>query len=308
MKNKLSYIILISVIIILLFSGINVIASNFKLIYVVQEGDTLSEIAHNYDISVEELKKVNDIAKNTWIKVGDELVIPKSKNEKENKTLDKKLFSKDLNSKDDFLSFDKNSTYSIRVNDNRELPEVNIPSSQIVTYHVGVGDTLYDLARDFNTSIGVIMALNNMENSIIRNGDDLRLPINNLSSREVITKTINDKDIELLARIIFAEARGEPFMGQVAVGAVVINRVLSSYFPDDFYEVIYQSRQFSAVSDGQINLTPNNTAYKAAKEALKGKDPTMGALYYYNPKIAENKWWFATRKQIVTIGDHVFAR
>ena len=308
MKKKLKYIILLSVTIILIFSGINVIASNFKLIYVVQQGDTISEIAYNYDISVEELKKVNNLDEDSWIKVGDELIIPYSKNEEKNKSWNKKLFSHKLNSTNNNFSFAKNSTYSIRVNDNRELPEVNIPSSQIVTYHVSVGDTLYDLARDFNTSIGVIMVLNNMENSIIRNGDDLKLPINNLSSREVIAKTINEKDIDLLARIIFAEARGEPFMGQVAVGAVVINRVLSSYFPDDFYEVIYQSRQFTAVSDGQINLTPNNTAYRAAKEALKGKDPTMGALYYYNPKIAENKWWFATRKHIVTIGDHVFAR
>jgi N-acetylmuramoyl-L-alanine amidase len=152
------------------------------------------------------------------------------------------------------------------------------------------------------------MALNNMDKSIIRVGEKIKLPIDKLSPEQVIAKTIKPRDVELLARAIFGESRGEPFIGQVAVGSVVINRVLSDYFPDTFYDVIYQSGQFSAVSDGQINLSPNQTAFRAAREAIGGKDPTMGALYYYNPKIAANKWWFSTRKLLVTIGDHVFAK
>ena len=308
MFKRKNYIILLSLSIIVLFSVSLSAAPDFKLIYVVQQGDTLYDIAKAYNIEVEKLRNYNNIKKDTWIKVGDELIIPKVNKTEKNEKFNKKLFSDKVNNKVKDMSIARDITYSVRVNENREIPEVNIPPSQILTYHVSIGDTLFELARDFNTSIGIIMALNNMENSIIRNGDKLKLPINNLTPKEVLAKTVNQEDLELLARVIYGEARGEPFIGQVAVGAVVINRVISAYFPDSFRRVIYQSGQFTAVYDGQINLKPNKRAYKAAREALNGKDPTMGALYYYNPDIAENKWWFSTRELIVTIGDHVFAR
>ena len=307
MKSKF---ILVSLFIIISIISINIsikAAPDFKLIYVIQTGDTLSEVAEKYNISIDRLKEVNDIKKEKIIKAGEELIIPKRKNEKEEKEAPK-LFSEKIETKTKSFSFDNNSTYSIRINDNKQKIEVNIPPSQLITYHVSLGDTLYELAGDFNTSTGVIMALNNLENSIIRAGDNLKVPINNLTEREVLSKTITNKELELLARVIFGEARGEPYIGQIAVGAVVINRVVSSYFPDDFRSVIYQSGQFSAVADGQINLSPNRTAYRAAREALNGKDPTRGALYYYNPRIAKNKWWFETREPLVTIGEHVFAK
>ncbi|AZR72627.1 cell wall hydrolase [Anoxybacter fermentans] len=116
------------------------------------------------------------------------------------------------------------------------------------------------------------------------------------------------EDLEWLARVIYAEARGEPYEGQVAVGAVVLNRVKSHQFPNTIREVIFQPGQFSSVANGQIYLTPNATAYKAARDALKGKDPTFGALYFYNPKTAKNLDWFRTLKITVKIGNHVFAR
>jgi len=95
---------------------------------------------------------------------------------------------------------------------------------------------------------------------------------------------LQDKDLELLAKAIHGEARGEPYEGQVAVGAVVLNRVESDEFPNNLRDVIYQANQFSAVEDGQINLTPNETSYKAARDALYGRDPSLGALFFYNPK------------------------
>lgn len=306
MKNKFIIISLLFIVISILSINISVKAApDFKLIYVIQTGDTLSEVADKYNVSIDKLKEVNDIKKGKIIKAGEELIIPKKESEKNKKP---KLFSNKIKSDNESFSFDNNSTYSIRVNDNIQKIDVDIPSSQLITYHVSLGDTLYELARDFNTSTGVIMALNNLENSIIRAGDNLKVPINNLTEREVLSKTITNKELELLARVIFGEARGEPYIGQVAVGAVVINRVVSSYFPDDFRSVIYQSGQFSAVADGQINLKPNRTAYRAAREALNGKDPTRGAMYYYNPRIAKNKWWFDTREPLVTIGEHVFAK
>ncbi len=113
-------------------------------------------------------------------------------------------------------------------------------------------------------------------------------------------------DIALLARLIHAEARGESYTGQVAVGAVVLNRVRSSSFPNTISAVIYQPYAFTCVNDGQINLSPNQTAFSAAKDAMNGWDPSYGSLYYYNPAIATSKWIFS-RKTVVTIGKHVFA-
>lgn len=113
-------------------------------------------------------------------------------------------------------------------------------------------------------------------------------------------------DIYLLAKLIHAEARGEPYIGQVAVGAVVLNRIKSPNFPDTLEEVIYQPFAFTAVDDGQINLEPNESAYKAAEDAFAGWDPSYGSLFYYNPVTATSAWIF-TRETITEIGKHVFA-
>lgn len=113
-------------------------------------------------------------------------------------------------------------------------------------------------------------------------------------------------DVELLARLIHGEARGEPYVGMVAVGAVVLNRVRSSKFPNTMAGVIYQSGAFDAVSDGQINLTPNEQSRRAARDAMNGWDPTGGCLYYYNPNTATSSWIWS-REVRLNIGDHSFA-
>lgn len=117
----------------------------------------------------------------------------------------------------------------------------------------------------------------------------------------------NSSDINLLGRLIYGESRGEPYTGQVAVGAVILNRVKSSSFPNTISGVIYQPGAFDAVSDGQINLTPNSTATKAAQDALNGWDPSYGAIYYFNPSTATNKWIWS-RPMTVTIGKHRFCK
>ena len=113
-------------------------------------------------------------------------------------------------------------------------------------------------------------------------------------------------DVELLARLIYGEARGEPYVGMVAVGAVVLNRVRSSRFPNTMAGVIYQAGAFDAVSDGQINLTPNEQSRRAARDAMNGWDPTGGCLYYYNPAKATSSWIWS-REVRLTIGRHSFA-
>lgn len=116
----------------------------------------------------------------------------------------------------------------------------------------------------------------------------------------------SSQDVALLARLIYGEARGESYTGQVAVAAVVLNRIKSSSFPNTVSGVIYQPYAFTAVADGQINYTPDSTAYSAAKDAINGWDPTGGAIYYYNPKTATSAWIYS-RKVTTTIGNHVFA-
>ena len=117
----------------------------------------------------------------------------------------------------------------------------------------------------------------------------------------------NSNNVNLLAHLIYGEARGEPYTGQVAVGAVIMNRVKSSSFPNSIAGVIYQSGAFDAVSDGQINMTPDSTAIKAAQDALNGWDPSYGAIYYFNPNTATNKWIWS-RPMTVTIGKHRFCK
>lgn len=112
-------------------------------------------------------------------------------------------------------------------------------------------------------------------------------------------------DLNLLAHVVYGEARGEPYTGQVAVAAVVLNRVKSSSFPNSVASVVYQSGAFDCVSDGQINLSPNQNAINAARDALNGWDPTYGCLYYYNPRTATSKWMLS-RTVKLNIGNHAF--
>lgn len=114
-------------------------------------------------------------------------------------------------------------------------------------------------------------------------------------------------DTNLLARCVYGEARGESYKGQVAVAAVILNRVKSSSFPNSVAGVIYQPGAFSVVSDGQINLSPNDTAVKAVKDAMNGYDPTGGCIYYYNPAKTSNRW-IRSRPIVTTIGRHVFCK
>ena len=117
--------------------------------------------------------------------------------------------------------------------------------------------------------------------------------------------SVSDSDYQLLARIISAEARGEPYIGQVAVGAVVLNRVEHPSFPDTIAGVVYQPGAFTAITDGQINEEVYESSKRAAKEALNGSDPSGGAIYYFNPDKTSNKW-IRTRPVIKRIGNHLF--
>lgn len=115
-----------------------------------------------------------------------------------------------------------------------------------------------------------------------------------------------ESELSLLARLVSGEARGEPYIGQVAVAAVVLNRVRSDAFPDTVSGVIFQPGAFDAVWDGQFDMTPTDSAVRAARDAMNGWDPTGGCTYYYNPTTATNEWIWSRQVQL-TIGRHAFA-
>lgn len=129
------------------------------------------------------------------------------------------------------------------------------------------------------------------------------------SEVEATSNASSTSDVQLIARAINGEARGEPYEGQVAVGAVILNRVESSKFPNTIAGVIYEPGAFTAVADGQINVAieEGSTVVKAARDALNGWDPTGGAIYYFNPNTATNSWIWS-RPLIKTIGKHRFCK
>ncbi|MCH1967870.1 MAG: cell wall hydrolase [Paraclostridium sordellii] len=141
----------------------------------------------------------------------------------------------------------------------------------------------------------------NERNNIVNNQEEK----NENKSKEVIS--ITNDELYLLSKLVSSEARGESYEGQVAVAAVVINRVLDPRFPDDIKEVIYQRNAFSVVNNGEIYKEPTDSAYKAAREALYGSDPTRGAIYFWNPDIATCNW-IKTLDPYKRIGNHVFAK
>lgn len=127
------------------------------------------------------------------------------------------------------------------------------------------------------------------------------------ANRAPQTGSTGNRDTDLLARLIHGEARGEPYLGQVAVAAVIMNRTRDDRFPKTIAGVIYQPGAFDAVADGQINLAPSTAAYNAARDALNGWDPTYGCVYYYNPATATSKWIWS-RPIMLKIGNHNFAK
>ena len=129
----------------------------------------------------------------------------------------------------------------------------------------------------------------------------------NSNSGNTSGSSVNNSDLYLLSKLIYAEARGESYRGKVAVAATVLNRVASSSFPNTIAGVIYQKGAYTCVDDGQINLEPDNDSKKAAQDAINGWDPTSGCIYYFNPNTATSGWIW-TRPQVITIGKHIFCK
>jgi len=165
------------------------------------------------------------------------------------------------------------------------------------------GESLYVISKKYGTTVSGIKRENGLTGDKIYPGQVLRIPAGLTASRS--SGSYSQDDLNWLARAVYGEARGEPYTGQVAVAAVILNRVESSKFPNTIRNVIFEPLAFTAVADRQIYLQPNSTAIKAAREALNGWDPSGGALYYWNPATATSKWIWS-RTIIKRIGNHVF--
>ena len=239
--------------------------------YCVQPGDTLFLIGQRFGVSSEQIQKENNMGWNTMIYPGENLVIPTGSSSS---------------------------------------------SSSSSSYIVKAGDTLFLIGQRFGIDHNEIMWANGLSDGLIYPGQALNIPNRgggsstntNVSNTSIPSRgSLSWRDIELLTKVVNGEARGEPYIGQVAVAAVVLNRVKSKLFPNTVPGVIYQPWAFTALHDGQINAPLTASARDAVHAALNGWAPTGGALYYWNPVTATSSWVW-TRTIITKIGSHVFAK
>ena len=161
-------------------------------------------------------------------------------------------------------------------------------------------------------TVGVVYVLSSQEwkrpDAITVSSQELAAPAKKAKQKKTFHPSqMSANDRKLMANAVYGEARGEPYIGQVAIAAVILNRTKSPNFPDTPAGVIFEPRAFTAVADGQIWLEPNEKARKAVQDALKGWDPTGGCTYYFNPATATSKWIWS-RPQVKRIGKHIFCR
>ncbi len=172
----------------------------------------------------------------------------------------------------------------------------NIQTEASTVHSVRSGDTLWLIANHYGVPVNSIKTANNKIGDTIFVGERLTIP-----------SSVTAAEKRLMAQLVTAEAKGEPYAGQVAVATVILNRVDSSQFPNTITSVIYQTGQFTPVRTGTINQTPTASAIRAVDEAIAFRGQGRGSLFFYNPAIATNHW-NATRQHTVTIGNHVFAK
>ena len=176
------------------------------------------------------------------------------------------------------------------------------------TYNVQWGDSLFKLSERYGTQVNELKNANKLSSDKILAGEEIWIPASNPMHNSQLSSSQFSDELYLLARLINGEAGGESFEGQVAVGAVIINRINSGKFPTTITDNVYQGRQFESVANGEIWRPLTTSSLKAAEAALSGWDPSGGALYFYNPAKIYSKYnWIWSRPIINRIGAHVFA-
>lgn len=292
---------------------------------IVQQGETLWLLAERYQTTVNDLVKLNQVKKPDQIKEGQSLWVPNLKT-KDNvngyQATDVKECTEEIVS----TSMHGKNTENFRVAEQEEMPWWvtilrRIPvfaaiskqsfstadldtlspkdtETKVQTYEIYVNKAAESSKEYYSSSPAHQEAGNTKAVSALSSETQ--------ALSRGLGRSASKEEVELLSRVIYGEARGEDFLGQVAVGAVVLNRLQDPRFPKTIRGIIYQSGAFTAVDDRQIHLNPDDQAYKAAEAALSGLDPTNGALFYYNPKTATDKW-IKSRTVIKQIGNHTFS-
>ncbi len=273
---------------------------------VVKRGESLWSLAQTYHTTVEQLVALNQVKTPNQIREGESLRVPDGDDSgKAIKTVTAAAVDNTLDTANTldvlevpwWVSILRSMPTFASINNQRlsasrssnVLSDVQLAQPKIPTYEIIVNEDT-ELMDKSQTAAAVPVPVET-------EGEILSRSLGRLVSKE---------EVELLSRVIYGEARGEDFEGQVAVGAVVLNRLKDPRFPKTMRGIIYQTGAFTAVKDKQIHLEPDDQAYKAAEAALSGLDPTNGAIYYYNPRIATDRW-IKSRPVIKRIGNHTFS-
>ncbi len=293
----------------IIVTGFSYITSAGSITHTVQSGDTLWLLAQEYGTTVDAIKATSNHWSNTII-VGQQLRIPTSSSTNTYTVVRGDTLWKIANS------------YGVTVNQLKAENNLHsdyidvglvltIPSSTPSqpggsTYTVQPGDSLWRISRQHNTTVDTLKSLNNLYSDYIEVGWTLIVPGGSGSSPDP-SRDFTVQELDKIARIVQAESGGEPYEGQVAVAAVILNRLDDPGFPNTISGVIYQPRAFEVVSNDWWLNPAQETAIRAKSDAISGWDPSEGALYFYNPDYIESTW-ILSRPVIKRIGDHVFAR
>ena len=304
-------------------NGLNSNSATAKI--VVQRGETLWYLAERYQTTVDELVKLNQVKRPDHIREGQPLWVPDRVTKQDSEklgTMDVKDYSEEVlttltqgrvaekvtytpwwvsmfRSIPVFTTVYKqgyNTAYS------SDLPS-SLPESMIPTYEIFVNRDTELLDK---LPMSSLPDTNDDGQKLKIQGTDPGISSESQLHSRGLGRLVSKEEVELLSRVIYGEARGEDFLGQVAVGAVVLNRLKDTRFPKTIQGIVYQSGAFTAVDDRQIHLDPDDQAYKAAEAALSGLDPTNGAIFYYNPSIATDRW-IKSRTVVKRIGNHTFS-
>ena len=289
--------------------------------FVVQRGDTLWDLAQRFQTTVEELVSLNQFKSPNQIGEGQTILIPDRKSPA--KTEDQQIT--------DIMAYREEVSKIVAevpvtytpwwVGVLRKIPlfagvtnqnSITSTSSEVHFSQTNSKIRTYEIFVNKDTEPTKIFSMSELadikddRSKLVNNEAALVMTSDNQIHSRGLGRLVTKEEVELLTRVIYGEARGEDFLGQVAVGAVVLNRLKDPRFPKTIRTIVYQSGAFTAVNDRQIHLDPNNQAYKAAEAALSGLDPTNGAIFYYNPRLATDDW-IKSRTVVKRIGNHTFS-
>ncbi len=287
---------------------------------VVKRGETLWGLAQIHQTTVDEIVKLNKVKRPDHIREGESLWVPNRVVEEKPKKIEDTImsdYSGSMLTEKEAVNKTVNSSWwvnalrgnAVQVGSSSLRPSTIQPQEQkIITYEIFVNPKNPDPETPDISEPPSIKTLPNdidtvQKEAVLKTAS--KGGGNQILSRS-LGRLVSTEEVELLTRVIHGEARGENFEGQVAVGAVVLNRLKDPRFPKTIHSVVYQSGAFTAVNDKQIHLNPNDESYKAAEAALSGLDPSNGALFYFNPHLATDGW-IKTRPVVKRIGNHTFS-